>query len=81
VLTSNTSSLPEAAGEGGLQVDPQDVDAIAAGLRQLLDDEVLRRELVERGLAHAQTLTWSRSARETAQVYRQAADHKREEAI
>ncbi len=71
VLTSSTTSLPEAAGEAALLVDPQDTEAIAAGLEQLLNDKGLRKSLRERGLAHARTFTWSRTARETVQVYRQ----------
>ena len=38
LLASNTSSLPEVAGEGGLLVDPEDTDAIAGGLRRLLEE-------------------------------------------
>jgi glycosyltransferase involved in cell wall biosynthesis len=73
VLTSNVSSLPEAAGDAALMVDPFDVEAIAAGLNQLLSDEQLRQDLRERGLAHASRFTWARTAQETAQVYRRIA--------
>ena len=72
VLTSNCSSLPEAAGDGALLVDPHDVEAIAAGLEQLLDDAELRATLRRRGLAHARTFDWSRTAEETVQVYLRA---------
>jgi glycosyltransferase involved in cell wall biosynthesis len=72
VLTSNVSSLPEAAGDAALMVDPYDVEALAAGLDRLLTDAALRRELRERGLAHARKFSWPRTARETACVYRQA---------
>jgi len=69
VLTSNVSSLPEAAGEAALMVDPYDVEALAAGLHRLLVDEPLRHELRERGLAHAGQFSWPRAAQETARVY------------
>ncbi|MEE8391496.1 MAG: glycosyltransferase family 1 protein [Anaerolineae bacterium] len=72
VLTSNVSSLPEAAGDGALMVDPYDVDALAVGLNQMLTDEALRCELQERGLIHARQFSWPRAAQETARVYRQA---------
>jgi glycosyltransferase involved in cell wall biosynthesis len=72
VLTSNKSSLPEAAGEAALLVDPRDVEEIAAGLNQLLNDDALRRDLRERGLAHARRFSWPRAARQTIQVYRRA---------
>jgi glycosyltransferase involved in cell wall biosynthesis len=72
VLTSNASSLPEAAGDAGLMVDPYDTDALAAGLHRLLTDESLQCELRERGLVHARQFSWPRTARETAGVYRRA---------
>jgi len=72
VMASNTTSLPEAAGEAALLVDPLDIEAIAAGLNRLLGDHALREQFTEQGLGHAHTFTWSRTARETVQVYRQA---------
>jgi glycosyltransferase involved in cell wall biosynthesis len=72
VLTSNTTALPEAAGDAALMVDPYDVEAMAAGLSWLLTDEPLRHQLRELGLAHASQFSWSRTAQETACVYRRA---------
>jgi glycosyltransferase involved in cell wall biosynthesis len=72
VLTSNVSSLPEAAGDAALMVDPYDVEALATGINQILTDESLRLELRAHGLAHAQEFTWSRTALETAHVYKRA---------
>jgi glycosyltransferase involved in cell wall biosynthesis len=72
VLTSNTSSLPEAAGDAALMVDAYDVDALAAGLNRLLTDEPLWHQLRERGLAHAEQFSWPRTAQETVCVYRRA---------
>ena len=76
VLTSNVSSLPEAAGDGALLVDPQDVEEMADGLHRLLTDSALRDTLCERGLAHARTFTWQQSAAETLAVYQRAAGHR-----
>jgi glycosyltransferase involved in cell wall biosynthesis len=72
VLTSNISSLPEAAGDAALMVDPYDVDALVEGLNRMLTDESLRFALRERGLVHASRFSWSHTAYETANVYRQA---------
>lgn len=52
VLTSNTSSLPEVVGPGGVMVDPLSVAEIASALRRLLDDAGLRRELGALGRQH-----------------------------
>ncbi|HEU4394939.1 MAG TPA: glycosyltransferase family 1 protein, partial [Planctomycetota bacterium] len=60
-------------GGGALLVDPLSVDAIADGMRRLLDDGALRAELVRKGRARAAELTWDGAARRTREVYREAA--------
>jgi glycosyltransferase involved in cell wall biosynthesis len=68
VLTSNSSSLPEVAGDAALLVDPHDTRAIAAGMVRLARDEVLRQELRQRGYRRAAQFTWDRCAEETLRV-------------
>ena len=58
VLCSNTSSLPEVAGDAALQVDPLNVDEIASGLRRITLDAELRGTLIERGYQQARRFTW-----------------------
>jgi glycosyltransferase involved in cell wall biosynthesis len=74
VVTSNTTSLPEVAGDAALLVNPCDADAIAHALRRLLTDGPLRQDLRTRGLARAARFTWDRTARETVAVYRRLVD-------
>jgi glycosyltransferase involved in cell wall biosynthesis len=50
VVTSNTSALPEVAGDAAVLVDPRDVGSIAAGLDRVLNDSGLREELIAKGL-------------------------------
>lgn len=69
VLTSNVSSLPEVAGDAAVLVDPTDVEAIAAAMRRVLQDQALAAALSAKGLARAQQFTWERTARETIKVY------------
>jgi len=68
VITSNTSSLPEIAGDAALLVDPHDVDAIAEAMRRLVTDDALRSELARRGLENVQRFSWEKCARETLAV-------------
>lgn len=70
VLTSNTSSLPEVAGDAALLVDPADTAAIAAGMARLLREPDLRASLRARGLARAAEFTWQRCAADTLRVLR-----------
>jgi len=69
VICSNTSSLPEVAGDAALLVDPTDVRALAGAMEQALTDEALRVTLRARGIERAQRFTWARAAQETMQVY------------
>lgn len=59
VLTSNTTSLPEVAGDAALLVDPLSVNEIAAGIERLCTDIVLRETLQRKGLLQAARFRWS----------------------
>lgn len=74
-LSSNRSSLPEVAGDAALLVEPEDVDAIAAGLEHLLTDTAWRTLAARRGLEQAQRFSWERCVDETIAVYRQTLAH------
>lgn len=54
VVTSNRSSLPEAAGPGSLQVDPADPDALAAAIHTAAFDTTRREQMVTTGFAYAE---------------------------
>ncbi len=69
VICSNTSSLPEVAGDAALLVDPLDTDALAAALRRVLADPALAADLRSRGYAQAARFSWPRAAQETVAVY------------
>jgi glycosyltransferase involved in cell wall biosynthesis len=69
VVTSRTSSLPEVGGDAALYVDPFDVADIAAKATQAVEDQALRRDLIERGRARARQFTWRRAAEAVLRVY------------
>ena len=68
VLTSDASSLPEVAGDAAVLVDPHDTDAIAEGLRRLLEDDQLRSRVRAAGLERVRSFTWPETARRTVEV-------------
>ncbi|MCX6030230.1 MAG: glycosyltransferase family 1 protein [Chloroflexi bacterium] len=70
VICSNTSSLPEVAGDAALLVDPLDVDALTDALHRLLADPDLHADLARRGLAQAARFSWAQTAMKTLAVYR-----------
>jgi glycosyltransferase involved in cell wall biosynthesis len=73
VVTSNVSSLPEVVGDAAVLVNPENVFDIARGIRDVLLDRALRTELIRRGRVQAARFSWSRTAREVLEIYREAA--------
>jgi glycosyltransferase involved in cell wall biosynthesis len=53
VLCSNTTSLPEVAGEAALYFDPRKPDDMVKCIERMTGDPHLKKELAEKGLAHA----------------------------
>lgn len=77
VLTSNSSSLPEVAGDAGLLVDPLDVTAITAGMLRLLCDDAFHAELAARARPNAARFSWTKAAKETLEVFEEAVQERR----
>lgn len=71
VITSNTSSLPEVAGDAALLVDPTDTDALAEALTAAMVNQTIRTQLISKGIKRAAVFSWERTARETLAVYEQ----------
>jgi glycosyltransferase involved in cell wall biosynthesis len=69
VVCSNTSSLPEIAGDAALLVDPFDSEAIAAAAARLLREADLRADMRARGIQQAKLFSWQRHTRETVAVF------------
>lgn len=57
VISSNTASLPEVVGGGGLLVDPYETTQIADAIRALDHDDILYERLSRTGMAHAVNFT------------------------
>ena len=72
VLTSNTSALPEVAGNAAILVDPRETDQIEAALLRLIRDDALREQFVEKGLARARQFSWEDAVEKSFAVYQEA---------
>jgi len=70
VITSKVFAIPEIVGDAALIMDnPADGTELAAKLQQLVKDERLREELIERGLKRVRMFSWEESARKLLDVY------------
>lgn len=72
VMCSNTSSLPEVAGNGALLVDPLDTDGMAAALVSVAGDQDLRTRLVANGFANLSRFNWQETAAAVLQALESA---------
>ena len=72
VVASNRGALPEVVGGSGILVDPEDAEALAAGIGRVLDSALLRRQMADEGVARAAQFTWASSAARLLEAYRTA---------
>jgi glycosyltransferase involved in cell wall biosynthesis len=72
VACSNTSAMPEVAGDAALTFDPGRPDEIAAAVSRLLRDRTLAADLAERGRRRAGLFSWRRAAEQTLASYERA---------
>jgi len=74
IVTSRAASLPEVCGDAARYVDPYDVENIAQGVRDVLTDEVMRRNLIAKGLERAKLFSWERAAEEHLKIFKECLD-------
>jgi glycosyltransferase involved in cell wall biosynthesis len=70
VITSNTSSLPEVAGDAALLIDPDDASCLAEAMLQVISDSQLRQDLIQKGQRRAKLYSWENTAKTTLNAYR-----------
>lgn len=68
VVTANCYGTKELAEGAAVLVNPESVDDIADGIGRVLDNDVLRAELVVAGRDRSREFEWRRCAKETLQV-------------
>lgn len=68
VVTSNTSSLLEVAGDGAVLVDPLNVESIAAGAQKLISDQEFRSGIIERATHNVSRFGWAPCAENIARL-------------
>ena len=69
VLSSNTSSLPEVVGKGGIMHHPQDYKSFAKDIKRLYEDEKFYQEMQKKAIIQAKNFSWEKSAKELLLVF------------
>lgn len=69
VACSQTSSLPEVAGDAALYFNPLDGDSILSSAILLITNANVRSNLIQKGFLRAKEFSWEKTANLTLQVY------------
>jgi len=70
VVASNTSSIPEVAGDAAILIDPDDFMQIAEALLKVISDRQLRQDLISKGKTRANLFSWENTAKKTLEAYK-----------
>ena len=65
VITSNTTALPEVAGDGAIYVKPEEPNTITEAMKIVMDNMSERERVVRAGYENVKRFSWESSARTT----------------
>jgi glycosyltransferase involved in cell wall biosynthesis len=69
VITSNTSSMPEIAGDAAILIDPYNPDEITAAMIKVFNGNNLRTTMINDGMAQAAKFSWKAMAQDVLKIY------------
>lgn len=70
VIVSNNSSLPEVCGNAAYFVDPKNENEIANGIIEVLTNNNLKSQLIEKGFERVQLFSWEKTASDHLKLIR-----------
>ncbi len=76
VITSNTSSMPEVAGDAAILADPNSAVAIKKAMQLIISDTSLRENLIEKGRKRAELFSWDISAQKVVDIIQEVLEKK-----
>ncbi len=69
VITANSSSLPEVAGDAAIYCDPLEIESIASAMEQMITSTDTQKHYIQAGLERSSLFSWKRTAEETRQIF------------
>ena len=76
VLCSNTSSLPEVAGDAAIYFNPDDYTSISEAIEKIIYSNNEKGNLIKKGRERLKLFSWEKCAEETNKVYKKILDTK-----
>ncbi len=71
VITSNTSSMPEVAGDAAYLINPNKTEEICQAILKIMSDNIFKKELIKRGLKRSKQFTWNNTALKVLKQYKE----------
>lgn len=68
VISSHVSGIPEVAGDAALLLRDNSVSALAQAVHELLEDQDMQQEYVQKGKSRLEAFSWEETAKQTAAV-------------
>ncbi len=69
LITSNTSSIPEIAGDAAILIDPLSIEELENAMKIILENDGKRKELIEKGKKQAEKFSWDKTVAEIIKLY------------
>ena len=71
VITSNISAMPEVAGGAAYLVDPNSIEDMTSAMSEVLQNRILREEMIEKGLELVHPYTWKNVSERYLELYQE----------
>jgi glycosyltransferase involved in cell wall biosynthesis len=71
VITSNTTAMPEVAGDAACLVDPTNIEEMTSVMSELLQNRQRQEEMIEKGLERARSYTWQNVSESYLKLYQE----------
>jgi glycosyltransferase involved in cell wall biosynthesis len=71
VITSNITAMPEVAGGAAYLVDPNSIEDMTSAMSEVLQNRILREEMIEKGLGLVHPYTWKNVSERYLELYQE----------
>jgi glycosyltransferase involved in cell wall biosynthesis len=78
VLVANNTCLTEVAGDAAISFDPYNVDAIARAILQVLNNDTLQQQCIDKGFIQLEKYTWEKTSKDLLELFDKAVNMQKE---
>ena len=76
VLVANNTCLPEVGGNAVVTFDPYDADELFQKIKQIIEEPILKQQLIEKGKKRLQLFSWNKTASQLLTIFETAVKEK-----